>query len=72
MSIVVAVTASTPSSFAMDIPCGHDSLYDEANELLRTSEMPPWPSKGKFPPASHVETKYATWMKKAVSSMPRS
>ncbi|MFD3442522.1 DddA-like double-stranded DNA deaminase toxin [Streptomyces sp. NPDC058685] len=26
--------------------------------------MPPWPSKGNFPPASHVETKYAVWMKK--------
>lgn len=43
----------------------HDSLYDEANELLRTSQQAPWPSKGVFPPASHVESKYAAWMKKS-------
>ncbi|MEU2798259.1 DddA-like double-stranded DNA deaminase toxin [Streptomyces sp. NPDC007117] len=41
----------------------HDTLWREANDLLHTSGMDPWPSKGDISISAHVETKYAAWMK---------
>ncbi|MFD5112797.1 DddA-like double-stranded DNA deaminase toxin [Streptomyces sp. NPDC058391] len=43
----------------------HDALYDEANALLQSSKMYPYMNTlGKYPTASHVEAKYAAWMKR--------
>ncbi|MER5312950.1 DddA-like double-stranded DNA deaminase toxin [Streptomyces sp. NPDC002773] len=43
----------------------HDSLYGRADELLKSSghELYPYKAKGAYSIASHVETKYAAFMK---------
>ncbi|MFJ8604315.1 DddA-like double-stranded DNA deaminase toxin, partial [Streptomyces shenzhenensis] len=43
----------------------HDSLFDEADALLKSSGHPMYPNRpaGQYSVASHVEAKYAAWMK---------
>ncbi|GEB60119.1 hypothetical protein GCM10017674_76020 [Streptomyces gardneri] len=43
----------------------HDRLYSQADELLKTSGHPLYPNKtkGGYSIASHVEAKYAAFMK---------